>query len=152
MSKSAVSELPAKRRKSRHYAVQALYQWQVAGQDLRDIELQFQVDHDFSGADVEYFNALLHGVPASLDTVEAAFEAYLDRKLDELDPVELTILRIGSFELLERIDVPYKVVINEAVNLSKRFGATDSHRYVNGVLDKVAQQHRQLEAAAGRAH
>ncbi len=151
MSVAPTSDLPAKRRKARHYAVQALYQWQLAGQDLKDIEQQFQLDNDFTHVDVDYFRALLHEVPAQVDELEASFAPHLDRGLDELDPIERTLLRIGSFELLKRIDVPYKVAINEAVNLAKRFGATDSHRYINGILDKVARAHRQLETSAERA-
>ncbi len=144
------SNLPAKRRKARHYALQALYQWQMAGQSLIDIEAQFCADYDMSQVDLAYFSELLHKIPATLDTVHASFEPYLDRKLDELDPIELALLRIGCYELDQRIDVPYKVVINEAVNLAKRFGATDSHRYINGVLDRVAADKRAVEVGADR--
>jgi N utilization substance protein B len=142
------STLAAERRKARHYGMQALYQWTMAGAALSDIEAEFRTDYDFSHVDLEYFQALLHGVPAQVDELEAAFEPLLDRKLSELDPIERTLLRMGTFELRERLDVPYKVVINEAVALAKKFGATDSHKYINGVLDKAARELREAEVAA----
>ena len=125
--------------------MQALYQWQMAGASLTDIEAEFRAEYDFSHVDLEYFQALLHGVPADVDALEGLFVPMLDRKLDDLDPIELTLLRMGTFELKERIDVPYKVVINEAVALTKKFGATDGHKYINGVLDKVAHELRKAE-------
>ena len=147
-TKTVHNTLAAERRKARHYGMQALYQWLMADAQLNDIEAEFRADYDFSHVDLEYFQALLHGVPASLDELEASFEPLLDRKLDELDPIERTLLRMGTFELIERIDVPYKVVINEAVALAKKFGATDSHKYINGVLDKAARQLRKVETEA----
>lgn len=144
----ARNQLAAGRRKARHYALQALYQWQMAAQPLNDIEAQFQVDYDMQHVDLPFFNELLHAIPAKLGELREAFEPHLDRKLDDLDPIELCLLRMGSYELLFRVDVPYKVAINETVNLAKRFGATDSYRYINGVLDKVAADCRKLEVAA----
>jgi len=141
---------PAWRRKARHYGLQALYQWQMTRDPVGDIELQFLADYDFSRVDVEYFHDLVHHVPASLDELETAFLPHLDRSLNELDPIELTILRMGSYELLKRIDIPYKVAINEYVSLAKKFGATDGHKYINGVLDKLARDVRAVELAAGR--
>ena len=140
--------LAAERRKARHYGMQALYQWTMAGAALSDIEAEFRTDYDFSHVDLEYFQALLHGVPAQVDELEAAFEPLLDRKLSELDPIERTLLRMGTFELRERLDVPYTVVITEAVALAKKFGATDSHKYINGVLDKAARELREAEVGA----
>jgi N utilization substance protein B len=140
--------LAAERRKARHYGMQALYQWHMAGASLSDIEAEFRAEYDFEHVDLEYFQALLHGVPAEVDALEGLFEPLLDRKLDDLDPIELTLLRMGTFELKERIDVPYKVVINEAVALTKKFGATDGHKYINGVLDKVAHELRKVEINA----
>jgi len=137
--------LAAQRRKARHYGMQALYQWQMAGATLTDIEAEFRTEYDFAHVDLEYFQALLHGVPAQVDVLEDVFEPMLDRKLEDLDPIELTLLRMGTFELKDRIDVPYKVVINEAVSLTKKFGATDGHKYINGVLDKVAHELRKAE-------
>ena len=140
--------LPAERRKARHYGLQALYQWHMAGAALNDIEAQFRADYDFSHVDLAYFQALLHEVPACVDELDAALEPLLDRKLGELDPIELTLLRMGMYELTRRIDVPYKVVINEEVALAKKFGATDSHKYINGVLDKAARELRKVEIDA----
>lgn len=145
MSKQPHNTLAAERRKARHYSMQALYQWLMAGASLNDIEAEFRADYDFVHVDLEYFQALLHGVPACVDELEAAFEPLLDRKIDDLDPIERTLLRMGTFELKERIDVPYKVVINEEVALAKKFGATDSHKYINGVLDKAARELRKAE-------
>ena len=148
MSKAAHNTLAAERRKARHYGMQALYQWHMAGASLAGIEAEFRADYDFSHVDLEYFQALLHGIPACVDALEAILEPLLDRKLSELDPIERTLLRMGTFELAHRPDVPYKVVINEAVSLAKKFGATDGHKYINGVLDKVARELRQTEIKA----
>ncbi len=148
MAQKQHNSLAAERRKARHYAMQALYQWYMANADLTDIEAEFRAEYDFAPVDLEYFQALLHGVPAHVDELEAVFEPLLDRKLDELDPIERSLLRMGTFELKERIDVPYKVVINEAVSLAKKFGATDGHKYINGVLDKAARELRQAETGA----
>ena len=139
--------LAAQRRKARHYGLQALYQWTLSGASPSDIEAEFRVDNDFRHTDGEYFSAVLKGVVDDVDGLESLFEPALDRTLDELDPIERNLLRLGTFELRDRIDVPYKVVISEAVALAKKFGATDSHRYINGVLDKVARELRQTELA-----
>lgn len=128
--------------------MQALYQWHMAGAPLNDIEAEFRADYDFSHVDLEYFQALLHGVPACVDELEASLAPLLDRKLEELDPIERTLLRMGAFELRERPDVPWKVVINEAVALARKFGATDSHKYINGVLDRLARELRKVETDA----
>lgn len=148
MNKPVHNTLAAERRKARHYGMQALYQWLMADASLGIIEAEFRSDYDFSHVDLEYFQALLHGVPARVDELEAILEPLLDRKLDDLDPIERTLLRMGTFELAERPDVPYKVVINEAVALAKKFGATDGHKYINGVLDKVARELRKVEINA----
>jgi N utilization substance protein B len=148
MSKPEYNTLAAERRKARHYGMQALYQWHMAGAALSDIEAEFRSDYDFSHVDLDYFQALLHDIPARVDELDEALAPLLDRKLDALDPIERTLLRMGMYELTERIDVPYKVVINEQVALAKKFGATDSHKYVNGVLDKAARQLRKVEIDA----
>lgn len=148
MAKPAYNTLAAERRKARHYAMQALYQWHMADAPLNVIEAEFRSDYDFDHVDLEYFQALLHGVPGCVDELEAVFEPLLDRSIKDLDPIERTLLRMGTFELRERIDVPYKVVINEAVALAKKFGASESHKYINGVLDKAARQLRQAETAS----
>jgi len=139
--------LAAQRRKARHYGLQALYQWTLSGASPSDIEAEFRVDNDFQHTDGEYFNALLWGVIADVEALELVFEPALDRGLDDLDPIERNLLRLGTFELRDRIDVPYKVVISEAVALAKKFGATDSHRYINGVLDKISRELRTVERA-----
>ena len=129
---------PAARRKARRFALQALYQWQVSGSGLGDIEAEFRTDNDMSKVDDEYFHDILHGVPKEKSVLDEKIQPFLDRRIDELTPVELAILRLGAFEMCHRIDVPYKVVINEAIELAKTFGATDGHKYDNGVLDKLA--------------
>tara|TARA_R110002110_G_scaffold26911_1_gene98447 strand:- start:69976 stop:70428 length:453 start_codon:yes stop_codon:yes gene_type:complete len=148
VNKQARNTLAAERHKARHYAMQALYQWHMAAAPVNQIEAEFRADYDFAHVDLEYFQALLHGVPASVTELEAVFEPLLDRKLDDLGPIERSLLRMGTWELQQRIDVPWKVVINEAVSLAKKFGATDSHKYINGVLDKVARQLRKAETEA----
>ena len=139
--------LAAQRRKARHFGLQALYQWTLAGASATDIEAEFRVDNDFQHTDGDYFSALLRGVTSDVESLEILFAPALDRALDELDPIERNLLRLGTFELRDRIDVPYKVVISEAVALAKKFGATDSHKYVNGVLDKIARDLRTVELA-----
>ncbi|MEC8443759.1 MAG: transcription antitermination factor NusB [Pseudomonadota bacterium] len=141
---------PAARRKARRFAVQALYQWQLAGSSLAEIEVEFRTDNDMSKTDVEYFHDILHGVPKEKGRLDDKISPFLDRALEELTPVELAILRLGAYEMCHRIDVPYKVVINESVELAKTFGATDAHKYVNGVLDKLAQRERMVEIKGGK--
>ncbi len=150
MSSKPRNTLAAERRKARHYGMQALYQWHMADAPLNQIEAEFRGEYDFSHVDSDYFHALLHEVPARVDELEAQFTPYLDRKIEELGPIERTLLRMGTFELAQRIDVPYKVVINEAVSLARKFGATDSHKYINGVLDKTARELRKPEVEADR--
>ena len=140
--------LAAQRRKALHFGLQALYQWTLSGAALADIEAEFRVDNDFRHTDGDYFSAVLKGVTSDVDAIEALFAPALDRSLDDLDPIEGNLLRLGTYELRDRIDVPYKVGINEAVSLAKKFGATESHRYINGVLDKVARDLRTIELAA----
>jgi len=144
---SQPNTLAAQRRKARHFGLQALYQWTLSDASLVDIDAEFRVDNDFRHTDGEYFQALLRGVMEDVESLEALFSPLLDRTLDDLDPIERNLLRMGTFELKERIDVPYKVVINEAVSLAKKFGATESHRYINGILDKVASELRTVERA-----
>ena len=145
---SQPNALAAQRRKARHFGLQALYQWTLSGAALSDIEAEFRVDNDFRHTDGDYFSAVLRGVTSDVDALEALFAPALDRSLEDLDPIERNLLRLGTYELRDRIDVPYKVVINEAVSLAKKFGATESHRYINGVLDKVARDLRTIELAA----
>lgn len=141
----------ATRRMARHYAMQALYQWHMAGSGINAIEAEFRTDNDMSKVDVEYFHEILHGVPEHLSELEELFSPYLvERSLDELDAITRALLRMATYEFKFRIDVPYKVVINEAVALAKKFGAEDSHKFINGVLDKTAAVVRALEFNAER--
>ena len=130
---------------ARKLAMQALYQWQLTGQSAADINLQFLASEDMDGADREYFTGLLKGCVDGSEKINALIKPFVDRPIDQLDPVETAILMIGMFELSERIDVPYRVVINEGVDLTKRFGATDAHKYVNAVLDRAAREIRAAE-------
>ncbi len=129
--------------------MQALYQWYMAATDVAQIEAEFLTEYDMARVDTEYFHTLLHGATNKSAELTPLFAEHLDRPVEDLDPVELALLRLGVYELLECVDVPYKVVINENVNLAKKFGATDGHKYINGVLDKVARTLRKVEIAAG---
>ena len=133
------------KRRARKLALQALYQWLMAGSDLSEIEAQFRVANDMSKVDEEYFCRLLHGVPATLSTLESTFSPYLDRPIAGLNPIELTVLRLSTFELLNCPEIPYRVVLDEGISLDKQFGSQDGHRYVNGVLNKIARQARMIE-------
>jgi transcription antitermination protein NusB len=135
------------RTNARKAAVQALYQWQMTGQDLGDIERQFLEEDRLKDVQKTYFYELFHGVPEHLDVIDETLTEFVDRPVDKIDPVERAILRIGVYELLHRLDMPFRVILNEGINLAKHFGADGSHRYVNGILDKVAQKKRTLEAA-----
>ncbi|CAI8166269.1 MAG: N utilization substance protein B [Pseudidiomarina mangrovi] len=128
---------PAARRKARKLAVQAIYSWQLSQNSMSDIEAQFLTDNDTSKIDVDYFLALVRGVAGQSQTLDLAIEPFLDRPLNDLDHIEHAVLRLAAYELRDRLDVPYKVAINEAIELAKAFGADDSHRFVNGVLDKA---------------
>ncbi|MDM8558059.1 transcription antitermination factor NusB [Candidatus Parabeggiatoa sp. HSG14] len=123
---------------ARQRVLQALYQWQLTALDTQLIESQFLEEQDMQKADVSYFKLLLHGIPPQINELDTMFAPFLDRNTTQLDPIELAILRIGCYELKNCPKVPFKVVINEAVELAKKFGADKSHKYVNGVLDKLA--------------
>ncbi|MFQ5994022.1 MAG: transcription antitermination factor NusB [Acidiferrobacterales bacterium] len=138
------------RHKARQAAVQALYQWQLTQQPPGEIEDHFSLDHELSDVDLEYFHQLVSEVPLHKHELDDHLIPHLDRDLDEIDPVERAILRIGAYELEFRQEIPYKVVINEAVELAKTFGAEHGHRYVNAVLDKVAFDLRTAEVKASR--
>ncbi len=139
------------RSKARERAVQALYQWQVTGQSLSDIEQQFTEDQDMSKVKMDYFHELLHEVPKQLKAIDEALGERVDRPLEQVDPVERAILRIGTYELMARQDIPYRVVINESVELAKSFGSEQGHKYINGILDKMAQKLRAIEVKAHQA-
>ncbi len=135
------------RSKARQAAVQAIYQWQLTQQAPGDIESHFINDHELSGVDLEYFHHLVREVPLRLHELDDHLTPYLDREINEIDPVERAILRIGAYEFEFHPEVPYKVVLNEAVELAKTFGAEHGHRFVNAVLDKVAAKLRATEIA-----
>ncbi len=138
--------MPVKRKKfsphartaARQRALQAVYQWQLTGLDTLTIEIQFFDEQDMNKVDAPYFKTLLHGIAKQVEFLDVMFTPFIDRNITQLDPVELAILRIGCYELKYCGDIPYRVVINEAVNIAKKFGATQSHKYVNGILDQVA--------------
>ncbi|WP_320821486.1 transcription antitermination factor NusB [Reinekea sp.] len=141
---------PGQRRKARRLAIQALYQWQVAETPVTQIEAEFLADNDMTKVDKDYFCELLRGVPKFKSEFDDLIGQYTDRTSGQMTPIELAILRIGTYELIHRIDVPYKVVINEGVELSKIFGANEAHRFVNGVLDQLAQELRMPEVKHGK--
>ena len=125
--------------------MQALYQWQLTQHSAAEIKQQFLESEESAGVDREYFDEIVGGCIARHEELAATLQPFLDRPLDRLDPVETAILMIGMLELQQRPDVPYRVVINEAVDLCKRFGATEAHKYVNAVLDRAAREVRSAE-------
>ena len=146
--KPAKSKTPlAQRRKARTLIMQALYQWHVSKSEPLEIEAQF---HEQNGGkiDWEYFSEVFLEIPKQQEILDQHIAPLLDRELKSLDPVERALLYLGTFELANRIDIPYRVVINECVELAKTFGATDGHKYINGVLDKLAVNLRPVELAA----
>lgn len=136
---------PSTRKKARRYAVQALYQSQLSGHAAKEIEQQFLQTINIDKVDVEYFSDILLNTLTHQADLDQLFEPYLQRNFNEVNPVELAILRLACFELKQRVDVPYKVVINEALELTKTFGASEAHKFVNGILDKLARQLRPAE-------
>lgn len=139
------------RTKARHAAreclVQALYQWQFTKLPVDALLLEFVTEHDLGDADQAYFSSSMHELTADIVAIDAVIDPLLDRKQSALNPVELAILRLGVYELKHRVDVPYKVVLNEAIELGKAFGATDGYKYINGVLDKAAKVLRAPETS-----
>ncbi|MGJ7457951.1 transcription antitermination factor NusB [Halomonas sp. MA07-2] len=157
------SKAQLSRRAARELAVQGLYQWQMTGKSISAVEAEFRsqlADDDLEDhenwlkvmeiADLALFHELLHNVARFKADLDASIAPLLDRKLEELDLIELSILRLGAYELSRRLEVPYRVVINEGVELAKSFGGTDGHKYVNGILDKLAGRLRASEVAARR--
>ncbi|MEM7377416.1 MAG: transcription antitermination factor NusB [Pseudomonadota bacterium] len=136
----------AGRRAARRLAIQALYQWEMTGDGVVDIVAQCAArEPGRIPVDQAYFEALVRGVAGSINTLDAEYERCLDRPVDQLDPIERAVLRAGTWEFLNRMDIPYRVVINESVELAKVFGAEDGHKYINGVLDKLAKHLRAAE-------
>ncbi len=136
---------------SRKLVLQALYQWQLTGQSVAELRNQFSADGGLADADGEYFAELLGGVIEAAAAFDAELGGLIDRPVGQLDPVERAVLLIGLYELERRPEVPYRVVINEGVELAKRFGATEGHKFVNAVLDRAARRHRAAEQAAAGA-
>lgn len=149
MTQKTVHANPNKNRTPRHrareFALQGLYQWLLNNEDAGVIDAHIREAHGFEKSDTEHFNALLHGTIQQADALRAGLAPMIDRPIDQLSPVEHAALLIGAYELRNHIEIPYKVVINEAVELTKSFGGIDGHKYVNGVLDKFAATARDVE-------
>ena len=139
---------PSPKSLARRSAVQALYQWQLTGYNLSEIERQFVEEHGLTKGELPYFQDLLHNVPKTLDLIDAALAEFTSRPVEQIDPVERAVLRISTYELMRHPEIPYRVIVNEGINLAKEFGATQSHKFVNGLLDKIARKHRAAESAA----
>lgn len=137
-----------KRSRARRLAVQALYQWQLTAMDCDDIISQFSEQHNMKKIDQAFFNEIIYKIPQYAQQLEDVIKQYLSRNYSEIDPIERGILLIATYELVHRLDIPYRVVINEAIELAKTFAAEDAHMFVNSVLDKVAAQQRTAEVTA----
>ncbi len=135
----------AGRGKARRFALQALYQMKMTGCSAAEVESQFLQDHEMKRVDTAYLHELLAGISEHKEELSTQIKSRLDRDIDELDPVEMAALYVSTFELIHRIDIPHRVVINEGVELAKQFGAAESHKFVNSVLDGLAKDHRQDE-------
>ncbi len=136
------------RTQARRLAMQGIYEWQMSSNNLAEIETRLLVDKKSRNIDIKLFRELLHNVPKEIDELDRFIAEYIDRPMDEIDPVESAILRLGAYELSKRPDVPYRVAINEAVELAKTYGAEAGHKYVNGIMDKLAAKLRAVEIAA----
>lgn len=133
------------RHRARQLAVQGMYSWQLSGNRIEQVELALATSNDMKKVDMDLFQRLLKGASANAKSLDDAIKPYLGRLPEELDPIEKAILRIATFELRDCIDVPYRVVINESVELAKTFGAQDSHKFINGALDKAVRKLREHE-------
>ena len=142
---------PQARSRARRRALQAIYAWQLSGQKIEQVIDQFRAEQDMEVADLEYFEDLVRGIDRNLDQLDTELRKFLDREIAQVDPIERGVLRIAAYEMLHRLDVPYRVVINEAIETTKRFGADHGHTYINGVLDKAAAVWRAAEASANAA-
>lgn len=142
---SANKPNPFARRKARRFLLQALYEWQLSNNPINEIQAALLSKINPKKVDVEYFINTFQAIITKLATIDAKLEPYLDRLFKNINPIELAALRIGAYELLERLDIPYRVVINEAVEVTKVFGSVEGHKYVNGVLDKMAKNMRKVE-------
>lgn len=136
---------PAFRKRARVLALQGLYAWLMSGNDIKQIELSIATTNDMTKVDMEYLQAIFAGVSKDVEALDKLYKPYLGRLPEELDPIEKSIMRLASFELSERLDTPFKVVINEAIELAKSFGAEESHKFINGALDKAVKSLRKNE-------
>lgn len=141
---------PHARSRARRRALQAVYAWQLSNTAVNKVIDQFRNEQDMEVADLEYFEDLVRGVEHNLGSLDEALQAFLDRDIAQVDPIERAVLRIAAYELRHRVDVPYRVVINEAIETTKRFGSEHGHTFVNGVLDHAAAAWRAAEAQASR--
>lgn len=141
---------PIARHNARRYALQAMYQWQIASTAIDVIETEFLRYHIDKNLDLAYFKELIHGIAKQQPTLDQTMQPFLERGLHEIDAIELAVLRLAIYELINRPDVPYPVIINEALKLAKKFGSIDGYKFVNGILDKVAKQYRVTEVGMGR--
>lgn len=141
---------PTARRNARHYALQAMYQWQLSGAPINEIENEFLLHQIKKKTDLEFFKELIHSVPKQFDELDELMSPFLNRSIEELDPIELAILRLGIYELKNRLDIPYRVVINESLEMTKKFGSIEGFKFVNGILDQVARKLRSHEVAANK--
>lgn len=138
----------AARSRARRRALQAIYAWQISGNTIEHVIEEFRHEQDMEIADLGYFEGLLRGVEKNCADLDAALAPFLDRDVAQVDPIERAVLRLAAYELRHRLDVPYRVVLNEAIEVAKRFGAEHGHTYVNGVLDKAAKEWRAAESRA----
>jgi len=143
-------EAKSARRRARELALQGLYEWLLSRADAGAVDAHVREQEGFDKCDREHFELLLHGTIRDAEAIDAMLAAHIDRNVELLSPIEHAALMIGAFELMRCIEIPYKVAINEAVELAKSFGGTDGHKYVNGVLDKVAAEVRRIEVDAAR--
>ena len=141
---------PAARSRARRRALQAVYAWQLSQSPVEKVIENFRAEQDMDVADLEYFEALVRGVAEHAGPIDAVLARYIDRGVAQVDPIERAVLRIAGYELAYRLDVPYRVVINEAIETTKRFGAEQGHTYVNGVLDRAAAEWRAAEIQGAR--
>jgi len=139
------------RGKSRRLAMQAIYQWQMTGDSITDIKQQFFDDNNMSKLDPDFFSEMVSGVASSISELDPLLEKNMPRSIESVDPVERAILRLATYEFINRFDVPYRVVLNEAVSITKEFCSENSHTFVNAVLDKVAKEIRHVEVKADQS-
>jgi N utilization substance protein B len=139
------------RGKSRRLAMQAIYQWQMTGDNISDIKQQFYDENNMAKLDSAFFSEMVSGVASSISELDPLLEKYMSRKVESVDPVERSILRLATYEFINRFDVPYRVVLNEAVTITKEYCAENSHTFVNAVLDKVAKEIRHIEVQSSKS-